>query len=166
MPETIEKEIFGPQHEGILNRSIPYYTIQLTVPINSQRESAQEGSETCSLCNKPDSLFEPNEANLEPVMRLFCLHSFHLRYIIISLKKNTTYSRYQRLIYLGKNDNARLNPQEEDRVKKFFKELFNKPQDFNPSPVTNIETENSTTPDMVFVELYNKILVAKRILKE
>ncbi|RIA87475.1 hypothetical protein C1645_827690 [Glomus cerebriforme] len=44
--------------------------------------------------------------------------------------------------------------------------LSNKPQNFNPSPVINIETENSTTPDMVFVELHNKILVAERILKE
>ncbi|UZO28707.1 uncharacterized protein OCT59_022221 [Rhizophagus irregularis] len=92
---------------------------------------------------------------------------FHLRCIIISLKKNTTCSRCQRLIYLGEDNDVRLNPQEEDhRVKKFFKELSNKPQDFNPSPVTNIETENSTTPDIVFVELHNKILVAERILKE
>ncbi|PKK64373.1 hypothetical protein RhiirC2_787570 [Rhizophagus irregularis] len=51
-----------------------------------------------------------------------------------------TYSRCQRLIYLGEDDDVRLNPQEEDR--------------------------NSTTPDMVFVELHNKILVAERILKE
>uniref|UniRef100_U9U120 Uncharacterized protein n=1 Tax=Rhizophagus irregularis (strain DAOM 181602 / DAOM 197198 / MUCL 43194) TaxID=747089 RepID=U9U120_RHIID len=95
------------------------------------------------------------------------VQNFHLRCIIISLKKNTTCSRCQRLIYLGEDDDARLNPQEEDdRVKKFFKELSNKPQDFNPSPVTNIETENSTTPDIVFVELHNKILVAERILKE
>ncbi|CAG8693343.1 1497_t:CDS:2 [Rhizophagus irregularis] len=66
-----------------------------------------------------------------------------------------------------RDNDVRLNPQEEDhRVKKFFKELSNKPQDFNPSPVTNIETENSTTPDIVFVELHNKILVAERILKE
>ncbi|CAB4474788.1 unnamed protein product [Rhizophagus irregularis] len=36
------------------------------------------------------------------------------------------------LIYLGDDDDARLNPQEEDRVKKFFKELSNRPQDFNP----------------------------------
>ncbi|CAB4394872.1 unnamed protein product [Rhizophagus irregularis] len=99
--ETIEEKIFGLQHE--------------------------EGSETCSLCNEPDLLFKPNGANLEPVVRLSCLHSFHLRCIIISLEKNMTYSRCQRLIYLGEDDDVRLNPQEEDRVKKFFKELSNKP---------------------------------------
>src|SRR5256885_932613 len=59
--------------EGILDGSIPYHTIQLTAPINSQRESAQGesaqgGSETCSLCNEPDPLFEPNGANLELVL--------------------------------------------------------------------------------------------------
>ncbi|CAB5365064.1 unnamed protein product [Rhizophagus irregularis] len=113
------------------NKSLEDYIADL-------QESAQEGSETCSLCNEPDLLFKPNGANLEPVVRLSCLHSFHLRCIIISLEKNMTYSRCQRLIYL----------------------------DFNLLPVTNIETENSTTPDMVFVELHNKILVAERILKE
>ena len=100
-------------------------------------------------------------------MRLSCLHSFHLRCIIISLKKDTTCPCCQRLIYLGEDDDARLNPQEEeDRVKKFFKELSNRPQDFNPLPVTNVETGNPTTPDMVFVELHNKILDAEKILKE
>ncbi len=75
--------------------------------------------------------------------------------------------RYQRLIYLGEDDDARLNPQkEEDRVKKFFKELSNRPQDFNLLSVTNVETGNPTTPDMVFVELYNKIFDAEKILKE
>ncbi len=75
--------------------------------------------------------------------------------------------RYQRLIYLGEDDDARLNPQkEEDRVKKFFKELSNRPQNFNPLPVTNVKTENPTTSDMVFVELHNKILDAEKILKE
>src|SRR6266498_4036483 len=89
--------------------------------------------------------------NQEPVVRLSCLHSFHLRCIIISLKKDTACPRCQRLIYLGEDDDARLNPQEEeDRVKKFFKELSNRPQDFNPLPVTNVETGNLTTPDMVF----------------
>ena len=38
----------------------------LTTSTNSQGESAQGGSETCSLCNEPDLLFEPNGANLEP----------------------------------------------------------------------------------------------------
>ncbi|CAB4496161.1 unnamed protein product [Rhizophagus irregularis] len=165
VPETIEEEIFGPQYEGILNGSIPYHysthcTYQFSKGIRSR------GSEICSLCNEPDPLFKPNEADLESVVRLSCLHSFHLKCIIISLKKNTTCPRCQRLIYLGEDDDARLNPQEEDRVKKFFKELSNKSQDFNSSPVTNIETENFTTPDMVFVELHNKILVAERILKE
>ncbi|CAG8668615.1 13077_t:CDS:2 [Funneliformis caledonium] len=84
---TIEENIFGPQYE---------------------RES-----EICSLCNKPDPLFKPSRANLEPV-----------------------------------DDDARLNLQEEeDRVKKFFK-------------------EEPTTPDMVFVKLHNKILDAEKILKE
>jgi len=32
--------------------------------------------------------------------------------------------------------------------------------------VTNVETGNPTTPDMVFVELYNKIFDAEKILKE
>ncbi|CAB4376726.1 unnamed protein product [Rhizophagus irregularis] len=77
-----------------------------------------------------------------------------------------TCSRCQLLIYLGEDDDARLNPQEEDRVKNFFKELSNKPQDFNPLLVTNVETVNPTTPDMVFVELHNKILDAEKILKE
>ncbi|CAG8723600.1 13595_t:CDS:2, partial [Funneliformis caledonium] len=91
----IEEEIFN---EDIPDGSIPYYTIQLTAPINSQRKSAQGGSETCSFCNEPDLLFELDEANLKPV-----------------------------------DDDTRLNPQEEeDRVKKFFKELFKRLQDFNP----------------------------------
>ncbi|RGB37290.1 hypothetical protein C1646_757059 [Rhizophagus diaphanus] len=110
------------QHEGILDGSIPYRNIQLTAPTNSQKESAQEESdqgesETCSLCNEPDLLFEPNGTS------------------------QTTCPRCQRLIYLGDDDNARLNPQEEDRVKKFFKELSNRPQDFNPLPVTNVDLQ-------------------------
>ncbi|CAB5393844.1 unnamed protein product [Rhizophagus irregularis] len=165
VPLTDEEE-FDPQYESTINRSIHYYKIQPTAPTNSQGESAQGGSETCSLCNEPDPLFEPNGANLEPVVRLSCHHSFHLRCIIISLKKDTC-PRCQLFIYLGEDDDARLNPQEEeDRVKKFFKELSNKPQDFNPLPVTNVETVNPTTPDMVFVELHNKILDGEKILKE
>src|SRR5438045_8731343 len=82
------------------------------------------------------------------------------------LKKDTTCPCCQRHIYLGEDDDARLNPQEEDRVKKFFKELFNRPQDFNLLPVTNVKTGNLTTPDMVFVKLHNKILDAEKILKE
>ena len=54
-PLNIEEEIFGPQYEVILNRSIPYHKIQLTAPTNSQGES-----ETCSLCNEPKLLFKPN----------------------------------------------------------------------------------------------------------
>src|SRR3954469_15169945 len=82
------------------------------------------------------------------------------------LKKDTC-PRCQRLIYLGNDDDAKLNPQEEeDRVKKFFKELSNRPQDFNQLPVTNVKTGNPTTPDMVFVKLHNKILDAEEILKE
>jgi hypothetical protein len=111
-----------------------YRNIQLTAPKGIRIR-------TCSLCNEPDPLFEPNGANLEPVVRLSCLHSFHLRCIIISLKKDTTCPRCQRLIYLG-DDDARLNPQEEeDRAKNFFKELSNRPQDFNPLPVTNVDAE-------------------------
>ena len=76
-----------------------------------------------------------------------------------------TCSRCQRHIYLGEDDDARLNPQEEeDRVKKFFKELSNRPQDFNPLPeVSDVETGNPTTPEMVFVELHNKILDAEKM---
>ncbi|PKC56353.1 hypothetical protein RhiirA1_501045 [Rhizophagus irregularis] len=165
VPLTDDEE-FDPQYESTINRSIHYYKFQPTALTNSQGESAQGGSETCSLCNEPDPLFEPNGANLEPVVRLSCLHSFHLRCIIISLKKDMTCPRCQLLIYLGEDDDTRLNPQEEDRVKKFFKELSNKPQDFNPLLVTNVETVNPTTPDMVFVKLHNKILDAEKILKE
>ncbi|CAG8553458.1 16504_t:CDS:2 [Funneliformis mosseae] len=64
-PLAIEEEIFD---ENIPDRSIPYHTIQLTAPINSQRKSAQGGSETCSFCNEPDLLFELDRANLEPVL--------------------------------------------------------------------------------------------------
>ncbi|CAG8481496.1 4595_t:CDS:2 [Funneliformis caledonium] len=39
-------------------------------------------------------------------MRLFCLHSFHLRCIIISLKKYTTCPYCQRSIYLDEDDDA------------------------------------------------------------
>ena len=123
VPLTDEEDIFDPfdpQYESTLDRSILYYKIQPTAPTNSQGESAQGKSETCSLCNEPDLLFEPNGANLEPVVRLSCLHSFHLRCIIISLKKDTTCPRCQRLIYLG-DDDAQLIPQEEDRVKNFLK---------------------------------------------
>ncbi|CAB4433882.1 unnamed protein product [Rhizophagus irregularis] len=56
--------------------------------------------------------------------------------------------RCQQLIYLSEEDDVRLNPKKEDKVKKFFKELFNRSQDFNPLPVTNVETVNPTTPDM------------------
>ncbi|CAG8572995.1 hypothetical protein GLOIN_2v1764763 [Rhizophagus irregularis DAOM 181602=DAOM 197198] len=124
VPFTIEEEIFGPQYEGILDGNLPYRNIQLTAPTNSQRESAQEESdqgesETCSLCNEPDPLFEPNGTSREIVL-----------YDMSTLS----------LIYLGDDDDARLNPQEEDGVKKFFKELSNRPQDFNPLPVANVET--------------------------
>ncbi|CAG8525031.1 5707_t:CDS:2 [Funneliformis caledonium] len=47
----------------------------------------------------------------------------------------------QRPIYLGEDDDARLNPQEE-------------------------EDKNSTTSNITFVELHNKILNAEKILKE
>ncbi|CAG8667136.1 6453_t:CDS:2 [Funneliformis caledonium] len=128
-PLAIEEEIFD---EDIPDRSIPYHTIQLTAPINSQKKSAQGGSETCSFCNELNPLFELDEVNLEPV-----------------------------------DDDARLNPQEEkDRVKKFFKELSNRPQDFNPLLVTNVKMKNPTTPDMAFIKLHNKILDAEKILKE
>src|SRR5437763_1035454 len=127
------------------------------------KENSLKRSETCSLYNELDSLFEPNGANLEPVVKLFCLHSFHLRCIIIFLKKNTTCSCCKRLIYLGENDDARLNLQEEEnRVKKFFKELSNRLQDFNLLPLTNVKTRNLTTPDMVFVKLNNKILNSEK----
>ncbi|CAB4439040.1 unnamed protein product [Rhizophagus irregularis] len=104
VPFTIEEEIFGPQYEGILDGSIPYRNIQLTAPTNSQREFAQEESdqgesETCSLCNEPDPLFEPNGTS------------------------HTTCPRCQRLIYLGDDDDARLNPQEEDRERDEIKRI-------------------------------------------
>ncbi|CAG8570958.1 4930_t:CDS:2 [Funneliformis caledonium] len=63
-PLAIEEEIFD---EDIPDRSIPYHTIQLIAPINSQRKSAQGGSETCFFCNEPDLLFELDGANLKPV---------------------------------------------------------------------------------------------------
>ena len=54
-PLSIEEEIFEPQYKDILNGSIPYHKIQLIASTNSQAEP-----ETCSLCNEPDLLFEPN----------------------------------------------------------------------------------------------------------
>ncbi|CAI2186327.1 3839_t:CDS:2 [Funneliformis geosporum] len=66
VPLTDEEE-FDPQYKSTLNRSILYYKIQPTASTNSQGESAQEKSETYSLCNEPDPLFEPNGAYLEPV---------------------------------------------------------------------------------------------------
>ncbi|GES89431.1 hypothetical protein GLOIN_2v1475865 [Rhizophagus clarus] len=97
-----------------------------------EKESVQEKSKTCSLCNKSNSLFKPNGANLESV-----------------------------------NNDARLNPKEEkDRVKKFFKKLSNKLQDFNLFLVRNMKMRNPTTPDMVFVKLHNKILNAEKKLVE
>ncbi|CAG8680337.1 8247_t:CDS:2, partial [Funneliformis caledonium] len=147
-PLAIKEEIFD---EDISDRSISYHIIQLTAPINSQRESAQREFKTYSFCNKPDPLFKLDEANLELVVRLSCLHSFHLRCIIISLKKYTTCPCCQQPIYLGEDNDARLNPQEEeDRVKKFFKELSNRSQDYNLLLVTNVKTENLTTSDMQY----------------
>jgi hypothetical protein len=50
---------------------------------------------------------------------------------------------------------------------KNFLELSSRPQDFNPLPeVSDVEMGNPTTPEMVFIELHNKILHAERILKE
>ncbi|CAG8721187.1 16480_t:CDS:1, partial [Funneliformis mosseae] len=144
----LKKKYFGPQYEGILNGSIPYRRIQPTATTNSQGEFAQGGSEICFFCNEPDPLFKLNGANLELVVKLSWLHNFHLRCIIIFLKKDTSCSRCQQLIYLGEEDDARLNPKEEDRVKKFFKELSNRPQDSNLLLTTNVKTVNPTTPDM------------------
>ncbi|GBB98483.1 hypothetical protein RclHR1_03240008 [Rhizophagus clarus] len=87
-------------------------------------------------------------------------------YFIIFVKKDTTCPHYQQLIYLGEDDDVRLNSQKEDRVKKFFKELSNRSRDFNLLPVTNVKTGNSTIPNIVFIELHNKILDAEKILKE
>src|SRR5688572_24822801 len=95
-PLNIEEEIFEFQYKDKLNGSIP--------PTDSQGES-----ETCSLCNEPDPLFEPNRANLEPVARLSCHHNFHLRCIIISLKKDVGCPNCRQPIYLG-DDDAQLNP--------------------------------------------------------
>ena len=83
VPLTVEEDIFGPNYRDILNRSITNHENQATAPTNSQAESETCGdSVTCSWCNEPDPLFELNGANLEPVARLSCLHSFHLRCII------------------------------------------------------------------------------------
>ncbi|CAI2196894.1 7949_t:CDS:2 [Funneliformis geosporum] len=126
----------------------------------------QAKSVTCSWCKEPDPLFETNGTNLKPVTRLSYLHSFHLRCIIISLKKDMTCPHCQHLIYLGDNDDAKLNPREDDNVKKFFKELTNRPQDFNPLPeVSDVETD-PTTPEMIFVGLHDKILHAEKILNK
>ncbi|CAG8744639.1 12920_t:CDS:1, partial [Funneliformis mosseae] len=143
-------------------RSITNHENQITTPTNSQAESV-----TCSWCKEPDPLFETNENNLKPVARLSYLHSFHLRCIIISLKKDMTCSCCQHLIYLGDDDDIKLNPREDDNVKKFFKELSNRPQNFNPLPeMSDVETGDPTTSEMIFVGLHNKILHAEKILNK
>ena len=120
VPLTNEEDIFDPQYESTPNRSILYYKIQLTAPTNFQGESAQGKSETYFLCNEPDPLFKPNRANLKPVMRLSCLYSFHLRCIIISLKKYTACPRCRQPIYLGDGDDTQLLSQEEYMVENFL----------------------------------------------
>ncbi|CAI2199258.1 19330_t:CDS:2, partial [Funneliformis geosporum] len=113
----------------------------------------QAESVTCSWCKEPDPLFETNGTNLEPMYYYF-------------LKKDMTCPHCQHLIYLGDIDDAKLNPREDDNVKNFFKELINRPQDFNPLPkVSDVETD-PTTPEMIFVKLHNKILHAEKILNK
>ncbi|CAG8728667.1 4135_t:CDS:2, partial [Funneliformis mosseae] len=122
---TNEEDFFESDYRSITN-----HENQIITPTNSQAESV-----TCSWCKEPDPLFKTNENNLEPVARLSCLHSFHLR--------------------------------EDDNVKKFFKELSNRPQDFNPLlEVSDVKTGDPTTPEMIFVRLHNKILHAEKILNK
>ena len=156
-PLTNEEDFFESDYRSITN-----HENQITTLTNSQAESV-----TCSWCKEPDLLFETNENNLEPVARLSCLHSFHLRCIIISLKKDMTYPCCQHLIYLDDNDDAKLNPREDDNITKFFKELSNRSQDFNPLPeMSDVKTGDPITSEMIFIRLYNKILYTEKILNK
>ncbi|CAI2199504.1 6882_t:CDS:1, partial [Funneliformis geosporum] len=65
------------------------------------------------------------------------------------------------------NDDAKLNPRKDDNVKKIFKELTNRPQDFNPLPkVSDVKTGDPIIPETIFVRLHNKILHAEKILNK
>lgn len=59
-----------------------------------------------------------------------------------------------------------LSP-EEYRIKKLFKELTNRLQNFDLIVVNiNMKTVNPTTSEIVFVKLHNKLLYAEKILKK
>ncbi|CAI2196208.1 12314_t:CDS:2, partial [Funneliformis geosporum] len=135
-PLTNEEDFFESDYRSITN-----HKNQITTLTNFQAESV-----TC-WCKEPDPLIETNGTNLEPIARLFCLHSFHLRCIIISLKKDMTCSHCQHLIYLGDNDDAKLNSREDDNV-------------------SDMEMGDPTTPEMIFVRLHNKILHAEKIVNK
>ena len=72
-------------------------------------------------------------------------------------------------IYLDDDDDdEQLNSQQDNwRIEKFLKELFYEPQVFDPLPELqnmNVETESTTIPQMMFIELYDKILQAEKNL--
>src|SRR5205814_115577 len=68
--------------------------------------------------------------------------------------------------YLGDDITGMLSS-EEYRIEKLFKELTNRSQNFDLIMVnTGVKTGNSTTPEMLFVKLHNKLLDAKKILEK
>ncbi|CAG8795813.1 19304_t:CDS:1 [Dentiscutata erythropus] len=142
----------------------------LQTPLNIEKEifMPQGEPEMCLLCNEPELLFEPNRANLEPITILTCFYSFHLRCIIIFLKKDTTCPQCQQPIYLKDDNNTQIHLKKEEYiVEKLFKYLAKEPQDFGPSSKNMvIETENSTSSEIVFVKIHNKIIQAEKILEE
>ncbi|CAG8742505.1 14653_t:CDS:1, partial [Cetraspora pellucida] len=88
-----------------------------------------------SLCNEPDPLFKPNGTNSDPVARLSCLHSFHLRCIIISLKNDLGCPHCCQPIYFEDDDDGKqILSEDEYIVEKLFRNLAKEPQNFELLP--------------------------------
>ncbi|CAG8500692.1 1011_t:CDS:2, partial [Ambispora leptoticha] len=103
---------------------------------------SQTSPETCSLCNNSVLLYKPNGANLELIAKLTCVHTFHLKCIVNSLKENPD-------------------------LEKFLKELSLWPIVFTQLPdPENEKIENFSTSQMDFPKIYDKILKGEKNLKK
>ncbi|CAG8680192.1 3327_t:CDS:1, partial [Ambispora gerdemannii] len=160
---TLEEEIFGSQYMDTLNSPDDGNTAKATGSITPQMPP-----ETCSLCNNSVPLYKPNGANLELIAKLTCVHTFHLKYIVNSLKENPDCPRCHRSIYPDDDDDDVLHPQEKNfKVKKFLKELSLWSIVFTQLPdPENEKVENSSTPQMDFPKLHDKILKGEKNLEK
>ncbi|CAG8530684.1 9996_t:CDS:2 [Ambispora leptoticha] len=163
VPITLEEEIFGSQYMDTLNSPDDGNTAKVTGSI-----TLQTPPETCSLCNNSVLLSKLNEVNLEPIAKLTCVHTFHLKYIVNSLKENPDCFYCRRSIYSNDDNDDILHLQEKNfKVEKFLKELSLWPIVFTQLPdPENEKIENSSTPQMDFPKIHDKILKDEKNLEK